>query len=48
MLEHLGYPEAAAAVVRAIETVLAEGPHTPDIGGRASTQELGRAIAEAV
>ncbi|MDF1552952.1 MAG: tartrate dehydrogenase [Deferrisomatales bacterium] len=48
LLEHLGHPEAAAAVVRAIETVLAEGPHTPDIGGRASTQELGRAIAEAL
>ncbi|HSH68566.1 MAG TPA: tartrate dehydrogenase [Deferrisomatales bacterium] len=48
LLEHLGHPEAAAAVVRAIETVLAEGPHTPDIGGRASTQELGRAVAEAL
>ncbi|HEX7043208.1 MAG TPA: tartrate dehydrogenase [Burkholderiales bacterium] len=48
MLEHLGHADAAAAVVRAIETVLAEGPRTPDIGGRASTQELGKAIAEAV
>ncbi|UIN36907.1 tartrate dehydrogenase [Methylobacterium oryzae] len=48
MLEHLGHPEAAAAVVRAIEVVLIEGPRTPDIGGTASTQEVGRAIAEAV
>ena len=48
LLEHLGHPEASAAVVGAIETVLAEGPHTPDIGGRASTQELGRAIADNV
>ncbi len=48
MLEHLGHPEAAAAIVRAIETVLVEGPRTPDIGGKASTQDLGKAIAEAV
>ena len=48
MLEHLGHPEAAAAVMRAIETVLAEGPHTPDLGGKSSTQELGRALAEAI
>ena len=48
MLEHLGHKEAAAAVVRAIETVLTEGPRTRDIGGQASTQEVGKAIAEAV
>jgi tartrate dehydrogenase/decarboxylase/D-malate dehydrogenase len=48
MLEHLGHKEAADAVVRAIETVLTEGPRTRDIGGKASTQEMGRAIAEAV
>ena len=47
MLDHLGHKDAAAAVVRAIETVLTEGPRTPDIGGTASTQELGKAIAEA-
>ncbi len=48
MLEHLGHPDAAAAVVRAIETVLAEGPRTPDLGGNASTQDVGAAIASAV
>ncbi|HEY8555600.1 MAG TPA: tartrate dehydrogenase [Burkholderiales bacterium] len=48
MLEHLGHADAAAAVVRAIETVLMGGPRTPDMGGKASTQELGKAIAEAV
>jgi tartrate dehydrogenase/decarboxylase/D-malate dehydrogenase len=48
MLDHLGHGEAAAAVVRAIETVLADGPRTPDLGGSASTQELGRAIADAL
>ena len=29
MLEHLGHAEAAADVVRAIERVVLEGPHTP-------------------
>nr|WP_314630462.1 tartrate dehydrogenase [uncultured Noviherbaspirillum sp.] len=52
MLEHLGYPEAGAAVLRAIEKVLEAGPKnapfTPDMGGTASTSDLGRAIAEAV
>jgi tartrate dehydrogenase/decarboxylase/D-malate dehydrogenase len=48
MLEHLGHPDAAAAVIRAIETVLAGGPRTRDIGGTAGTQDVGRAIAAAV
>ena len=48
MLEHLGHKDAAAAVVGAIETVLTEGPRTSDIGGQASTQELGEAIAGAI
>jgi len=48
MLEHLGHPDAAGAILRAIEVVLQEGPHTPDMGGQAHTQELGKAIAEVV
>ena len=48
MLEHLGHPEAAAAVMRAIETVLAEGPRTPDMGGTASTSDVGKAIASII
>jgi tartrate dehydrogenase/decarboxylase/D-malate dehydrogenase len=48
MLEHPGHKAAAAAIVRAIEAVLTEGPRTRDIGGRASTQELGKAIAGAL
>jgi tartrate dehydrogenase/decarboxylase/D-malate dehydrogenase len=50
MLEHLGQAEAAAQVVRAIEQVLAQpnSPRTPDIGGTATTEELGRAIEEAL
>jgi tartrate dehydrogenase/decarboxylase/D-malate dehydrogenase len=34
--------------VRAIERVLTEGPRTRDIGGKASTQEVGKAIAGAL
>ncbi len=50
MLEHLGHAEAAAAIVGAIERVLADpsAPRTPDIGGKATTAEVGRAIAAAV
>ena len=50
MLEHLGQPEAAQAIMTAIETVLqAPGaPLTPDLGGKATTGELGAAIAQAV
>ncbi len=48
MLEHLGEGEAAAGVMAAIESVLADGPRTPDLGGRASTSEMGTAIAERV
>jgi len=50
MLDHLGQPEAGAAVVKAIETVLSESgaPLTPDMGGKANTQDLGKAIADAV
>ena len=48
MLAHLGHQAAADAVVRAIEVVLRDGPHTRDIGGQASTQEMGKAIAAAV
>ncbi|MDR1934778.1 MAG: tartrate dehydrogenase [Candidatus Accumulibacter sp.] len=48
MLDHLGHPEAAAGMLRAIETVLAEGPKTPDMGGGASTADVGKAIAEVI
>lgn len=49
MLDHLGHAEAGAAVVRAIEEVLADAAHrTPDLGGQADTVACGRAIAEAV
>jgi tartrate dehydrogenase/decarboxylase/D-malate dehydrogenase len=36
------------AIVKAIETVLREGPRTRDLGGRATTTEIGTAIAALV
>lgn len=48
MLDHLGHSDAHDAIVRAIETVTAQGPRTPDMGGKASTPDVGRAIAEAL
>jgi len=48
MLDHLGHPEASEAVLAAIEKVLAFGPHTPDMGGAARTEDVGKAIAEAI
>jgi tartrate dehydrogenase/decarboxylase/D-malate dehydrogenase len=33
------------AIVKAIETVLREGPRTRDLGGQANTTEMGQAIA---
>ncbi len=50
MLDHLGHREAHDAIVRAIEGVLADpaAPRTPDMGGTATTAELGDAIAEIV
>jgi tartrate dehydrogenase/decarboxylase/D-malate dehydrogenase len=48
LLEHLGYAEAGAAIVRAIERVLQDGPRTPDAGGKAQTEDVGKAIAGSV
>ena len=51
MLEFLGHKDAHDAVMVAIEKVLdpkSGAPKTPDIGGNASTSDLGRAIAEAL
>ena len=50
MLDFLGHRETARAIVGAIERVLADpaAPRTPDLGGRATTTDLGRAIAAEV
>jgi len=47
MLDHLGQSEAAQAVVSAIEAVTSEGRIlTPDLGGKAKTDEVTQAIME--
>ncbi|ONG59008.1 tartrate dehydrogenase [Pseudoroseomonas deserti] len=49
MLEHLGEKEAADAITRSIEKLLAEGgPRTRDMGGQAATSDVGKALAEAI
>jgi tartrate dehydrogenase/decarboxylase/D-malate dehydrogenase len=48
MLDHLGAAAAGADVFAAIERVLAGGLRTRDMGGDASTVEMGRAIAAAL
>ncbi len=49
MLDHLGHKDAASAITGAIEAVLADGAVlTRDLGGTASTQELGETIAAAL
>ena len=49
MLDHLGHPDVAAAVERAIESVLEDSSLlTPDMGGTARTVELGAAVADAI
>jgi tartrate dehydrogenase/decarboxylase/D-malate dehydrogenase len=49
MLEHLGEARAAAAIMTAIERVLAEPKlRTRDLKGQASTESCGKAVAEAL
>jgi tartrate dehydrogenase/decarboxylase/D-malate dehydrogenase len=51
MLDFLGYREAHDAIMGAIETALdpnAGGPRTPDLGGRATTMDMGRGIASLI
>jgi tartrate dehydrogenase/decarboxylase/D-malate dehydrogenase len=47
MLDQLGHADAASAVVGALETVVQEGKVlTRDLGGMASTSDVGKTIAE--
>ena len=48
MLQHLGYQQAHDTIVRAIESVTGNGPRTRDMGGDASTSEVGSAVAQAI
>ncbi len=49
MLDHLGHADAARAIEAAIAKVLKSSDvKTPDMGGKANTKELGRAVEEAL
>jgi len=48
MFDELGHPDAARALERAVETTLAAGVRTPDIGGGATTHDVAEAVAGAV
>jgi tartrate dehydrogenase/decarboxylase/D-malate dehydrogenase len=49
MMQHLGCPAVHDSIMAAVERVLREGRClTRDMGGTASTEELGKAIAEAL
>jgi tartrate dehydrogenase/decarboxylase/D-malate dehydrogenase len=49
MLDHFGETKAASAIERAIEEVLTKPEFlTPDVGGKASTETVGKAIASSL
>ncbi len=48
MLNHLGYEDAHDAMLTAIEAVTANGPRTPDMGGKARTEDVGKAVVDAI
>lgn len=53
MLDFLGHSQGESraahdSMVRAIEDVIKTGPKTPDLGGTASTTEVGQAIAQGI
>ncbi|MGL4608303.1 MAG: tartrate dehydrogenase [Trueperaceae bacterium] len=48
MLEHLGFKEEAGRLESAMNKVLTSGARTPDLGGKASTTDVTKALVEAV
>jgi tartrate dehydrogenase/decarboxylase / D-malate dehydrogenase len=48
MLEHLGERDGAARLMTAVESVCRDGIRTRDLGGQASTTEVGAAVAARV
>ena len=48
MLEHLGESEGAELVMTALRQVARNGPRTKDLGGTATTGEVGEAVAAAI
>ena len=48
MLEHVGEATAAKRLMAAIETVTANGPRTPDLGGQAGSADVTEAVLSAL
>jgi len=48
MLEHLGETKAAARLMAAIEKATGAGVHTPDLGGKAKTADVTKAVVAAL
>jgi len=48
MLEHLGEARAAKRLMKAIEACTGRGVHTPDLGGRAKTRDVTKAVIGAL
>ncbi|WP_101297481.1 isocitrate/isopropylmalate dehydrogenase family protein [Halegenticoccus soli] len=46
LLDYLGRNDAAASVRDAVESVLADGPRTPDLGGDATTTDVTEAVVD--
>lgn len=48
LLDYLGEAERASCVRQAVEQVLTDGPHTPDLGGKAGTAQVTAAVEQQV
>jgi tartrate dehydrogenase/decarboxylase / D-malate dehydrogenase len=48
MLDHLGEPDAAKRLMRAVDAVCQAGIMTPDVGGTATTQQVTAAMVAAI
>jgi homoisocitrate dehydrogenase len=48
LLETLGEGRAASRIQQAVQQVLADGPRTKDLGGNAKTEEVTRAVIDAL
>jgi homoisocitrate dehydrogenase len=48
MLRHLGYARGANKIEFAVDTVIREGVLTPDMGGKAKTEEVVEAVLKKI
>ncbi len=46
LLDHLGEAQVATNIRRAVEATLRDGPHTPDLGGKATTTAVTQSVVE--